>query len=301
MQTFTLGATEDDVRISLDLQDRTIEALRTCVVDDVHLSNTISRLLELLTTNIRTRFLRFAPTDRTADGDGQDRASAENSRVTSPRLKEGGAAGGSRSWTTLYSNQPPTSSSEANPNAGNDPLASIPAQPINSSTITASTASFMPPPPSVYYNFYDTATTTTINNNHSPTSTTANENRTSPPPANTSASSTATPNTDDPASITHNVPEGGLPDWFALPLDQFFNSATAGVDTGLGGTGPMVGELDMLEVLLNEQQDPVGGSSSTTGGNPGNPNHHQNGHASNTTTNTNTGTNEGQGQNNGYL
>ncbi|KAL1996230.1 hypothetical protein VTN49DRAFT_282 [Thermomyces lanuginosus] len=301
LKTFTLGATEDDVRISLDLQDRTIEALRTCVVDDVHLSNTISRLLELLTTNIRTRFLRFAPTDRTADGDGQDRASAENSRVTSPRLKEGGAAGGSRSWTTLYSNQPPTSSSEANPNAGNDPLASIPAQPINSSTITASTASFMPPPPSVYYNFYDTATTTTINNNHSPTSTTANENRTSPPPANTSASSTATPNTDDPASITHNVPEGGLPDWFALPLDQFFNSATAGVDTGLGGTGPMVGELDMLEVLLNEQQDPVGGSSSTTGGNPGNPNHHQNGHASNTTTNTNTGTNEGQGQNNGYL
>lgn len=51
----------------------------------------------------------------------------------------------------------------------------------------------------------------------------------------------------------------GVSDWFALPLDQFFNSSTAVVDQGLGGTGPMVGEFDMLEVLLNEQYD--GGTS----------------------------------------
>ena len=58
---------------------------------------------------------------------------------------------------------------------------------------------------------------------------------------------------------------GALPDWFALPLDQFFNSSTAVVDQGLGGTGPMVGEFDMLEVLLNEQYDGTGDGFESTG------------------------------------
>lgn len=63
---------------------------------------------------------------------------------------------------------------------------------------------------------------------------------------------------------------GALPDWFALPLDQFFNSSTAGVDQGLGGTGPMVGEFDMLEILLNEQYDKndEGGDAAVGGGLP---------------------------------
>ena len=65
---------------------------------------------------------------------------------------------------------------------------------------------------------------------------------------------------DDPAVSPHAVTSGATgtagsnapSDWFALPLDQFFNSSTAGVDQGLGGTGPMVGEFDMLEILLKE-------------------------------------------------
>jgi hypothetical protein len=54
---------------------------------------------------------------------------------------------------------------------------------------------------------------------------------------------------------SHGSSSGALPDWFALPLDQFFNSSTGAVDQGLGGTGPMLGEFDMLEVLLNEGYD----------------------------------------------
>lgn len=57
------------------------------------------------------------------------------------------------------------------------------------------------------------------------------------------------------ANANANANPGALPDWFALPLDQFFNSSTTVVDQGLGGTGPMLGEFDMLEVLLNEQHD----------------------------------------------
>lgn len=70
-----------------------------------------------------------------------------------------------------------------------------------------------------------------------------------------------------------NTNTGALPDWFALPLDQFFNSSSTVVDQGLGGTGPMLGEFDMLEVLLNEQYDgngegvdSAGGAGSSVGG-----------------------------------
>lgn len=247
MQTFTLGATEDDVRVSLDLQDRTIEALRTCVVDDVHLSNTISRLLELLTANIRTRFLRFAPTDRGADGEGHDRSSQPASRVSSPKpakdnhsvRRDANAHWQHHIQSPAHNNNKVAYQFNQNGEApqqqsvGNhhDPLASIPAQPINSSHIGVS---FMPPPPSVYYNYY--------------------------------GSNSTSPKLDDATSIAQSVHEGGLPDWFALPLDQFFNSSTAGVDQGLGGTGPMLGEFDMLEVLLNEQYDKEGNASGPAGG-----------------------------------
>lgn len=113
-----------------------------------------------------------------------------------------------------------------------DPLANIPAQPINSSNINVS---FMPPPPSVYHNYYDPHATPTGNPN------------------------------DSTAAQSMGEGSGALPDWFALPLDQFFNSSTAVVDQGLGGTGPMVGEFDMLEVLLSEQYDGTGDGLDSSG------------------------------------
>ncbi|KAL4782221.1 hypothetical protein BJX76DRAFT_296764 [Aspergillus varians] len=258
LKTFTLGAKEDDVRVSLDLQDRTVEALRTCVVDDIHLSHAIARLLELLTTNIRTRFLRFAPLDRSGDGEVQDRTSAAPSRAHSPRPREGPATRrdgiNNNIWTAGHSSahsqnlsyadsHPPTTATPIT--SVHDPLAGIPAQPINSSNINVS---FMPPPPSVYYNFY--------------------EGRATPPSGEMNGSG---PSAIPPQSMTENQNNNqpGVSDWFALPLDQFFNSSTAVVDQGLGGTGPMVGEFDMLEVLLNEQYD--GGGEGLDSGGPGLP------------------------------
>ncbi|KAL3474152.1 hypothetical protein BJX99DRAFT_185832 [Aspergillus californicus] len=245
LKTFTLGAKEDDVRVSLDLQDRTVEALRTCVVDDVHLNHTIARLLELLTSNIRTRFLRFAPLDRSGDGE-QERTSAPNSRAHSPRPREGpqNRRDGiqNHTWTTGHGHsthsqnigyadtQPPTTTMTS----VNDPLAGIPSQPINSSNINVS---FMPPPPSVYYNFY--------------------EPRATPPSGEMDGSQMPSHSMNENQNTNQNA-NPGVSDWFALPLDQFFNSSTAVVDQGLGGTGPMVGEFDMLEVLLNEQYDGSG-------------------------------------------
>ncbi|WEW61127.1 zinc finger transcriptional activator [Emydomyces testavorans] len=243
LKTFTLGAKEDDVRVSLELQDRTIESLRTCIVDDVHLSVTIADLLQLLTSNIRTRFLRFAPFDR-LDCSSRERTPFTASRQQSPQPREQGhndfrwqanAVGQGAGNFHFDSNNHNSSA----PTTTNDPLASIPAQPINSSNINVS---FMPPPPSVFYNYYDHSTSPKMEVDDS----------TIAPQAISTSGAVSNSNT--------------MSDWFALPLDQFFNSSTAGVDQGLGGTGPMVGEFDMLEVLLKDQYTDGGAGGGAGGG-----------------------------------
>lgn len=62
LKTFALGAPKSDVELSISLMDRTVEALRTCVVDDVHLGTRFGDLLESLTNRLRDRF-KHAPTN----------------------------------------------------------------------------------------------------------------------------------------------------------------------------------------------------------------------------------------------
>lgn len=61
LKTFALGAPRSDVEISIALMDRTVDALRNCVVDDVHLGIRFADLLETLTSRLRNRFIH-APT-----------------------------------------------------------------------------------------------------------------------------------------------------------------------------------------------------------------------------------------------
>ncbi|KAI8947313.1 transcriptional activator ARO80 [Xylaria longipes] len=67
LKTFALGAPKSDVETSISLLDRTVHALRTCVVDDIHLGTRFGDLLESLTTRLRDRF-KFAPA--TVEGRG---------------------------------------------------------------------------------------------------------------------------------------------------------------------------------------------------------------------------------------
>jgi hypothetical protein len=57
LKTFALGASKTDVEISMNLMDRAVDALRKCVVDDVHLGIRFANLLENLTGRLRTRFM----------------------------------------------------------------------------------------------------------------------------------------------------------------------------------------------------------------------------------------------------
>ncbi|KAL8795065.1 MAG: hypothetical protein Q9195_002362 [Heterodermia aff. obscurata] len=68
LKSFALGAKENEVMASLVLLDRTIKALRTSVVDDVHLCLRIADLLEGLTTSVRSKFVRLAGQSSTREG-----------------------------------------------------------------------------------------------------------------------------------------------------------------------------------------------------------------------------------------
>lgn len=61
LKTFALGATKSDVELSIGLMDRTVDALRNCVVDDVHLGIRFADLLENLTSRLRNRFIHAPP------------------------------------------------------------------------------------------------------------------------------------------------------------------------------------------------------------------------------------------------
>lgn len=61
VEIFALGGKQNEVAISLQLLDDTVRALRTSVVDDVHLCLRIADLLERLTSSIRPSFVRLPP------------------------------------------------------------------------------------------------------------------------------------------------------------------------------------------------------------------------------------------------
>ncbi|KAH7308071.1 hypothetical protein B0I35DRAFT_103160 [Stachybotrys elegans] len=58
LKTFALGAPRADVKMSIDLMDATVQALRNCVVDDVHLGIRFADLLDSLTSRLRNRFIQ---------------------------------------------------------------------------------------------------------------------------------------------------------------------------------------------------------------------------------------------------
>jgi hypothetical protein len=68
LKTFALGAPKSDVELSIQLMDRTVDALRNCVVDDVHLGIRFSDMLETLTSRLRNRFIYAPPPPVSTDG-----------------------------------------------------------------------------------------------------------------------------------------------------------------------------------------------------------------------------------------
>ena len=71
LKTFALGASKNDVEVSIGLMDRAVEALRDCVVDDVHLGTRFADLLHTLTTRLRNRFMHAPVSSEAGASDSQ--------------------------------------------------------------------------------------------------------------------------------------------------------------------------------------------------------------------------------------
>ena len=190
--------------------------LSKCVVDDVQLSSQTANLVDLLVSNIRKTFIRFAPTG------GSEAGSREQSRHQTPHGQEN-IHQQPKQNVAPRQRQPNTSFGYKLDHSREDPLAGIHAQPM---TTDFSNVTYMPP---LNYNVYMNGLTT----NHQPDS---------------AMNQSLQDNDTYPA------------DWFALPLDNIFNSTTGTVDQGFGGIGPTVGDKDMLELLTNEQYDQWNGA-----------------------------------------
>lgn len=93
LKTFALGASKSDVEFSIALMDRAVHALRTCVVDDVHLGIRFADLLETLTSRLRNRFMH-APATGTAAPSARVSPQPQS---TAPGQPSGGPPGDQRS------------------------------------------------------------------------------------------------------------------------------------------------------------------------------------------------------------
>lgn len=104
LKTFALGAPRSDVELSISLMDRTVAALRDCVVDDVHLGTRFGDLLESLTHRLRVRF-KHAPTNglgetsKAASVNGQSNGTENGYAEHATKLREGLLAPTDRSST----------------------------------------------------------------------------------------------------------------------------------------------------------------------------------------------------------
>ncbi|TKA65796.1 hypothetical protein B0A49_11613 [Cryomyces minteri] len=246
LKTFALGATEDDVAISLGLMDRTVDALRTCIVDDVHVANRFADLLDTLTNRIRVRFVRMA-----AGGGGGSGVSRGGSRSPVPHStthqqqqqqqfmphQQGVQTrqqhlAPQQAWTTPQArlSSPYPGTGRATPTS-TDPLYGISTEmwdPSNSSI------SIMPPP------FYNPTNTP---HNPNPSSSNTTHNAGFAYDANAALGGMA-----GTGSGGFDA-DGYVQDWLALPLDPLLNSY--GADVTQTTYGPDVGGYDLLEVLLN--------------------------------------------------
>ncbi|CAN8097216.1 unnamed protein product [Discula destructiva] len=88
LKTFALGATKHNVEVSIRLMDSTVEALRTCVVDDVHLGIRFADLLENLTMRLRNRFIYVT------NSTNQSQANSADGRLPMPEAGMSSSGGG---------------------------------------------------------------------------------------------------------------------------------------------------------------------------------------------------------------
>lgn len=256
LKSFSLGASEADIADALKLMDKTVEALRTCIVDDVHVASRFADLLDTLTQNLKPRLVRFTADGRTVlarsqresqlgtplfpyNQNGQDGASY-SAQQQHPGTGTGAGAL-QHTWSSYNSDgQPhPHQNSTSNNNNSNNTfsLSADNYDTLLSPGDNSAAFSAMPPPS---FGLHSPAAGTHPNASDAHNLPATNNNGTGPGSIssdyNGAGGQFATPFGDD------------LQDWLALPLDPLLN--ISGADVNQTMYGPELGGQDMLELLL---------------------------------------------------
>jgi hypothetical protein len=240
LKTFALGATEEDVAVSLNLLSGAVDALRTSIVDDVHVGNRFADLVETLTHRIRSRFVRLAAHGSTGVSRAGSRSPIQAPMMPPPSLGQSNlasqyASGAPYQGTgTSIPGSPGMgvgSSGRATPISQSLWGISAEAYDPNSNSI-----SIMPPPG--FSSFTSNGANTPNNNNHSNNNHPNNNNNSS-----TNWSQWANNSSASWGSANHDQ------DWLALPLDPLLDQW--GAEINQTAMGPDVGGMDMLDILLN--------------------------------------------------
>jgi len=231
LKSFSLGASESDVADSLTLMDRTVEALRECIVDDVHVASRFADLLDTLTQNLKPRLVRISADGRPVRSRGVsqagngDLAVPANLGTATQRLQR------QQSYQTTAGSLPTTqqqhwssynrSTTNMQPMSISDPLYGI----SNDTYDLMGNDFSVMPPPSFGFN--------SPNND----------------PANATAAGGSNSRSFDPYGNSGAFGDQSMQDWLALPLDPLIN--IPGADVSQTMYGPELGGQDMLELLLN--------------------------------------------------
>lgn len=231
LKTFALGATEDDVAITLSLLDRAVYALRTSIVDDVHVGNRFADLVDTLTHRIRGRFVRLAANGST----GMSRAGSHSPART-------------RAHTPMMPPPPPLLPQQNHLQPG--PF-----------TFGQPTGSSVPGSPSLGITASGRATPVPSHPlfGITPDSYDVNSNRISfmPPPGFNSNDYGNNNNSGNWSTHQWNNNGGYDQDWLALPLEPLLDQW--GADVNQTAMGPDIGGMDMLDLLLNMGGPPGAG------------------------------------------
>lgn len=254
LKTFALGATEDDVALSLGLMEEAVSALRNCIVDDVHVGNRFADMLITLITRIKSRFVRLA-------GSGSGRGSMQASRATSQSPSLPTTSGITSNQHNNFGNpmMPPPHPGQGYNNSanGNNPQwSNYNSSGLSGPTSPAASNGRATPNPSHPLWGISTETYDPGSNNISimpPPTFGSPYNSHSQVPNNNGSSANSNSNQFGGFGSDGNDYGGfganGGADWLALPLDPLLNSY--GVDVNSNAYGPDVGGYDLLDVLLN--------------------------------------------------
>lgn len=247
LKTFALGATEEDVAVSLALLSGAVDALRTSIVDDVHVGNRFADLVETLTHRIRSRFVRLAANGSTGISRAGSRSPVQAPLMPPPAPLNPNPISGSYMGASsqVFPQNGTGTSVPGSPSLGlsasgratpiSQSLWGISAEPYdpNSNSI-----SIMPPPG---FHGFPQPGTPGGTNNASGGSGNGGQN---------SGQNGGSGNWSQWAN--NGASWGGAnndQDWLALPLDPLLDQW--GAEINQTAMGPDVGGMDMLDILLN--------------------------------------------------